>query len=96
MNKTHILIRLLQMYIPRNWEFGSDVAKLRNFGGEFKHPPPPAVCHCATEKTLVLVQKAYRFWDRQELVEDERGGRPKTSQSELNTAAVAGLVKNGH
>jgi hypothetical protein len=33
MNEAHILIRLLWMYIPRNWEFGSALAKLRNFGG---------------------------------------------------------------
>jgi hypothetical protein len=33
MNETHILIRLLRMYIPRNWEFGSALAKLPNFGG---------------------------------------------------------------
>jgi hypothetical protein len=33
MNETHILIRLLWMYIPPNWEFGSALAKLRNFGG---------------------------------------------------------------
>jgi hypothetical protein len=32
MNETHILIRLLHMYIPRNWEFGSALAKLHNFG----------------------------------------------------------------
>jgi hypothetical protein len=30
-NETHILIRLLRMCIPRNWEFGSALAKLRNF-----------------------------------------------------------------
>jgi hypothetical protein len=41
MNETHILIRLLRMYIPRNWEFGSALAKLRNFGGGggFESPP---------------------------------------------------------
>jgi hypothetical protein len=32
MGKTRIVIRLLRMYIPRNWEFGSALAKLRNFG----------------------------------------------------------------
>jgi hypothetical protein len=32
-NKTHILIRLLRIYIPQNWEFGPDLAKLRNFEG---------------------------------------------------------------
>jgi hypothetical protein len=44
-NETHILIRLLRMYIPRNWEFGSALA----FGisGEGVEPPkPPSVRHC--------------------------------------------------
>ena len=63
----------------------------------------------ATE-TLVLVQKAcgnetlnrsnaFRWYSRfrvgRELVEDdERGGRPKSSPTEVNIAAVAVLVKN--
>ena len=63
----------------------------------------------ATE-TLVLVQKAYRnealkrskvfrwyprFQDGRELVEnDETVGRPKSSRTEVNIAAVADLVKN--
>jgi hypothetical protein len=63
----------------------------------------------ATE-TLVLVQKAYgneavnrsnvfgwysRFRDGRELVEDdERGGRPKSTRTEVNTVTVADLVKN--
>ena len=63
----------------------------------------------ATE-TLVLVQKVYgneavhqsnvfrrycRFRDRTELVkDDERGGRPKSTRTEVNIAAVADLVKN--
>ena len=58
----------------------------------------------------MLVQKAYgnkalnrsnvfrcysRFRDGRELVEDdERGGRPKSTRTEVNIAAVAGLVKN--
>jgi len=58
----------------------------------------------------VLVQKAYgnkalnrsnvfrcysRFRDGRELVEDdERGGRPKSTRTEVNIAAVADLVKN--
>jgi len=57
----------------------------------------------ATE-TLVLVQKAYgnedlnrwysRFRDRRELEEDdERGGRPKSTRTVVNMAAVADLVK---
>jgi hypothetical protein len=43
MNETRILIRLLRMYIPRNWEFGSGLAKLGNFrgGGGFELPIPP-------------------------------------------------------
>jgi len=64
----------------------------------------------ATE-TLVLVQKAHvnealnrsnvfrwysRFRDGRQLVEsDERGGCPKSTQIEVNIAAVADLVKNG-
>jgi histone-lysine N-methyltransferase SETMAR len=63
----------------------------------------------ATE-TLVLVQKAYgnealkrsngcrwysRFRDGRELVEDdERGGRPKSTRTEVNIATVADFVKN--
>jgi hypothetical protein len=36
-----------------------------------------------------------RFRDGRELVEDdERGGNPKLTQSEVNIAAVADLVKN--
>jgi hypothetical protein len=37
MNETHILIRLLQMYIPRNWEFSSALAKT----SEFREVEPP-------------------------------------------------------
>jgi hypothetical protein len=64
----------------------------------------------ATE-TLVLVQNAdrnevlnrsnvfrwhSRFGDGRELVEDdERRGRPKSTRTEVNIAAVADLVKNG-
>jgi hypothetical protein len=65
----------------------------------------------ATE-TQVLMQKAYgnealnrsnvfrwysRFRDGRELVEDdERGGRPKSTRTEINVAAVADLVKNDY
>ena len=61
-------------------------------------------------QTLVLVQEAYgnealnrsnvfrwysRFRDGRELVEDEeRCGRPKSTRTEVNIAAVADLVKN--
>ena len=62
----------------------------------------------ATE-TLVPVQKAYgnealnrsnvfsgyfRFRDGKELEDDERGGRPKSTRTQVNIAAVADLVKN--
>jgi len=62
-------------------------------------------------ETLVLVQKAYgnealnrsnifrwfsRFRDRRELVDDKRGGRPKSTQTEVKIAAVADLVKHDH
>jgi hypothetical protein len=32
---------LLRMYFPRNWEFGSALSKLWNFGGVFETPKPP-------------------------------------------------------
>ena len=62
----------------------------------------------ATE-TLVLVQKTYgnetlnrsnvfrwypQFRDGKELVDDERGGRPKSTRTGVNIADVADLVKN--
>jgi hypothetical protein len=63
-----------------------------------------------TTETLELVHKAYgnealnwsnvlrwysRFRDWRELVEeDERGGRSKSTRTEVNIAAVADLVKN--
>jgi hypothetical protein len=42
MSETRILIRLLQTYISRNWEFGTAFLKLRNFGGGgvVVNPPP--------------------------------------------------------
>jgi hypothetical protein len=37
--------RDVRMYFPRNWEFGSALSKLRNFGGRgdlnLPNPPPP-------------------------------------------------------
>jgi hypothetical protein len=60
-------------------------------------------------ETPVLVQKAYgnealnlsnvfswysRFRDGRELLDDERGGRTKSTRTEANIAAVADLVKN--
>jgi hypothetical protein len=40
MSETRILVRLLRRYFPRNWEFGSALSKLRNFGGGSCKPPP--------------------------------------------------------
>jgi hypothetical protein len=35
------------MYFSRNWEFGSDLSKLRNFEGGVEPPnPAPSVLHC--------------------------------------------------
>jgi hypothetical protein len=44
MNETHILIMLLRMYMPRNWEFGSALANfgiLEGRGGLNPTPPLP-------------------------------------------------------
>jgi hypothetical protein len=41
MNEIYILMRLLRMYIPRNWEFGSALAKLWKFGGRGFEPIKP-------------------------------------------------------
>jgi len=52
----------------------------------------------AYENEAVNRSKVFRFYsrfrDRRELVEDdERGGRPKSTRTEVNIAAVADLVK---
>ena len=44
-SESRILVRLLRMYFPRNWEFGSALSKLRNFGEGFEPPNPPSVRH---------------------------------------------------
>jgi hypothetical protein len=47
-NEARILIGLLRMHIPRNWEFGSGFSILRNFGEGVQHPNPhPSVRHCS-------------------------------------------------
>ena len=39
-------------------------------------------------------RRLFRFWDARELVEDnERGGAPKSTRTEVNISAVADLVK---
>jgi hypothetical protein len=47
-SETHILVRLLWLYFPRNWEFGSALSKLRNSGGV--NPPPPRRYTTAAEE----------------------------------------------
>jgi hypothetical protein len=41
MSEPRILIRLLWMYFAWNWEFGSTLSKLRNFGGGRSNPLNP-------------------------------------------------------
>jgi hypothetical protein len=43
MSETRILISLLRMYFPRNWEFGSALSKLRNLGEGGLNPPNPTL-----------------------------------------------------
>jgi hypothetical protein len=40
MSEPRILIRSLRIYFPRNWEFGSALSKLQNFGGGGVLEPP--------------------------------------------------------
>jgi hypothetical protein len=55
MNETHILITLLRMYIPRNWEFSSALEKPRNFEGRgFETPPPSNPPRYATAATTTI------------------------------------------
>jgi hypothetical protein len=55
MSETRILIRLLRVYFPRNWEFGSVLSKLRNFGwGGLNTPTPP---HGTPPCSTVLIEK---------------------------------------
>ena len=66
MSESFILVWLLRMYFPRNWEFGSALSKLRNFGGGLKTPtplPPPSVRHC-TKPGLRLSVTEYRGADK--------------------------------
>ena len=53
MSESRNLVRLLRMYFPQNWEFGSALSKLRNFGGGLNTPiPPPSVRRCFTVNRL--------------------------------------------
>jgi hypothetical protein len=38
------------MYFPHNWEFGSALSKLQNFGGGGVKPPNPSLSRYATGK----------------------------------------------
>jgi hypothetical protein len=46
------------MYFPRNWEFGSALSKLRNFGG-VEHPNPPSPWYATGQLILIGGQKAW-------------------------------------
>ena len=46
MSESRILVRLLRMYFPRNWEFGSALSKPRNFVGGGLNTPPPVRHWC--------------------------------------------------
>jgi hypothetical protein len=47
MSETRILVRLLWINFPRNWEFSSALSNFRNFGGGgFESPKHPSVRHC--------------------------------------------------
>jgi hypothetical protein len=60
MSENRILIRLLQMYFPRNWEFGSALSKLQNWGG--LNPPHPSVfLHFDMSHTELCWSKPYKF-----------------------------------
>jgi hypothetical protein len=58
MNETHILISLLRMYIPRNWEFGSALAKLLNLGGGGLTPQSPLGTPLVTVTVLSYIKMA--------------------------------------
>jgi hypothetical protein len=59
MSETRILIRLLRIYFLRNWQFGSALSKLRNFGGEggLNPPTPPSVRHWFTACISLLTMR---------------------------------------
>jgi len=61
MNETRIVVRLLRMNFPRNWEFGSALSKLRNFGGEGvsspKTPPLGAPLLCSVISAVPVPSK---------------------------------------
>jgi hypothetical protein len=40
------------MYFPWKWEFGSALAKLRNFGGD-EPPQTPSIRHCLRAKIII-------------------------------------------
>ena len=54
MSESSILVRLLRMYFPRNWEFGSALSKLRNCGGGGWTPQPPPPRYATDCCTLLI------------------------------------------
>jgi hypothetical protein len=54
---------LLQIYFPRNWEFGSALSKLQNFrGGVWTPKPPPRYVIDVTYNRGIRKQKLQTFW----------------------------------
>jgi hypothetical protein len=57
MGETRITIRLLRMCFPRNWEFGSALSYLQNFGvGEFEPPTPLPPPRYATDDKYTITK----------------------------------------
>jgi hypothetical protein len=54
-SKFRILIRWLRMYFPRNWEFGSALSKLRNFG---RVQTAPSVRHWYVVNSCVVIDSS--------------------------------------
>jgi hypothetical protein len=59
MSETSILIRLLRMYFPRNWEFGSLLSKLQYFG-EFKPHKSPRYATAVGYSNNISKDKSYK------------------------------------
>jgi hypothetical protein len=59
MSEIHVLITLLHMYFPWNWEFSSALSKLQNFGGLLKALHHHHHHHLGTPLPSTLLQPHY-------------------------------------
>jgi hypothetical protein len=80
------------MCFPRNWEFGSDLSKLRNnFGGGLNPPNPPTgyaparkwiVIHWCRKSQILWMQRLWSYWQQLlgivDTSQEEGGGTLKT------------------